>query len=74
MPQCEVTVAVGKRAKVVVVEFAKGLEYGEETLGDYCAGQAMILEPNAEKVLFVGGLTATKAEVAAAEKAAKVEA
>jgi hypothetical protein len=75
MPQCIVTVAVGKRAKDVPVEFAKGADHAPfETIGDWCAAQAMELEPNADRILVVGGLSATKAEAAAAAKAeAKVE-
>lgn len=76
MPSCVVVCGVGKRTKEITIEVAKGADIGQfETMGDYIAAQAMEQDPNVDKILSVGGLTATKAEVAQAMKdAAKAEA
>ncbi len=67
MPYCDVTVSIGKRPKVVKVEVAKGADYGQfETLGDYIGALAMEQEPNADKVVHIGGLYATEKEIKAA--------
>lgn len=73
MPYCDVTVMIGKRAKVVKIEVAKNADIGQfETMGDYIGALAMQQEGNADKVAYIGGLYATekeiKAELAALKK------
>ena len=72
MPGCDVTVMIGKRAKVVAVEVARNADLGQfETLGDLIAHLALEQEPNADKIAHVGGLYATKKEIEADLKKAK---
>ena len=72
MPACDVTVMIGKRAKVVTVEIAKNADLGQfETTGDLIAHLALEQEPNADKVAHVSGLYATKKEIEAELKKLK---